>query len=144
MFWLSVLFLVCERPRETQISDEAKSRTFLESLPDAFFRSRKEDMSGDRGRLVTLYKWSNMHPTLTVSPCDTHPTHSKVFLKVGSSDISGDHGNTIFRSLVNWSENNFKTFCLNVSHVLMENTNLSLFCESPWKRKVSLQLLRFL
>ena len=40
------------------------------------------------GRLVTLYKWSNMHPTLTVSPCDTHPTksHSKVFLKVGSSE----------------------------------------------------------
>ena len=31
-----------------------------------------------------------MHPTLTVSPCDTHPTesHSKVFLKVGSSGIS--------------------------------------------------------
>ena len=28
-----------------------------------------------------------MHPTLTVSPCDTHPTksHSKVFLKVASS-----------------------------------------------------------
>ena len=38
--------LVCERPRETQISDEAKSRTILQSLPDAFFRSRKEDMSG--------------------------------------------------------------------------------------------------
>ena len=71
-------------------------------IPDAFgipagriLRSRKEDMSGEkrtcpgkRGRLVTLYKWSNMHPTLTVSPCDTHPTksHSKVFLKVGSSD----------------------------------------------------------
>ena len=28
-----------------------------------------------------------MHPTLTVSPCDTHPTksHSKVFLKAASS-----------------------------------------------------------
>ena len=35
-----------EGPRETQISDEAKSRTFLESLPDAFFRSQKEEMSG--------------------------------------------------------------------------------------------------
>src|SRR4029434_3809094 len=38
--------LVCERSRETQISDEAKPRTLLESLPDAFFRSRKEDMCG--------------------------------------------------------------------------------------------------
>ena len=38
--------IVCERPRETQISNEAKSRTILESLPDAFFRSQKEDMSG--------------------------------------------------------------------------------------------------
>ena len=28
--------------------DEAKYRTFLESLPDAFFRSRKEDMSGKK------------------------------------------------------------------------------------------------
>src|SRR4029434_1994210 len=40
--------LVCEGPREPQISDEAKSQTFLESLPDAFFRSQKEDMSGEK------------------------------------------------------------------------------------------------
>ena len=31
---------------ETQIPDEAKSWTIFESLPEAFFRSRKEDMSG--------------------------------------------------------------------------------------------------
>ena len=34
---------------------------------------KKRTCPGKRGRLVTLYKWSNMHPTLTVSPCDTHP-----------------------------------------------------------------------
>ncbi|TNN42887.1 hypothetical protein EYF80_046924 [Liparis tanakae] len=33
---------------ETQISDEAKSRTFLESLPDTFFRSQEQDMSGEK------------------------------------------------------------------------------------------------
>ena len=38
--------LVFEGPRETQISNKAKSRTILESLQDAFFRSRKEDISG--------------------------------------------------------------------------------------------------
>jgi len=40
--------LVCGRPRETRISGEAKSRTFLESPPDAFFSSQKEDMSGGK------------------------------------------------------------------------------------------------
>ena len=29
--------IVCEKPRETQISDEAKSRTILEFLQDAFW-----------------------------------------------------------------------------------------------------------
>src|SRR4029434_658147 len=37
--------LVCEGPRKTKISDEAKSRTILQSLPDA--------CPGKRGRLVT-------------------------------------------------------------------------------------------
>ena len=48
-----------------------------------FLGLEKRTCPGKRGRLVTLYKWSNMHPTLTVSPCDTHPTesHSKVFFK---------------------------------------------------------------
>src|SRR4029434_2219136 len=34
--------LVCEGPREPQISDEAKSRTCLKSLPEAFFRSQED------------------------------------------------------------------------------------------------------
>ena len=38
--------IVGERPRETRISNEAKTRTILESLPDAFFRyvRLKEDV----------------------------------------------------------------------------------------------------
>ena len=34
--------------KATQISDEAKLWTFLESLPKGFFRSQKEDMSGQK------------------------------------------------------------------------------------------------
>ena len=69
---------------------KARRRRFWNPCRTHFLGLEKRTCPGKRGRLVTLYKWSNMHPTLTVSPCDTHPTesHAKVFLKVGSSDVT--------------------------------------------------------